>query len=86
MGRRQLAELGGEGPVLVGAQVLAREEHHLVPQPGGAHLGVRLGVEWLLQVDTADLGADVARQRSDVEVTLAGVGRMASVGVSSRGR
>ncbi len=53
--------------MLVRVQVLAGEEHDLVLQPRGADLGVRLGVERSLEVDAADLGADVAGQRSDVE-------------------
>ncbi len=74
VGDGDLAEGGGEFLVLVGGQVLAREEDHLVVEEGLADGGQRLGVERLVQVDVADLGADRAREGRDVELDGGGGG------------
>ena len=71
VGHRGLAEEGGECRVLLGAQVGAREEDDLVVEEGLADGRHRLGVEGLVQVEVAYLGADGPRERGDVELERA---------------
>ena len=66
----RLAELAGEGDVLLRAEVLLGEEHDLVVEPGAADRRNGVGVELACQVDTVDDGADVPGQGGDVELAL----------------
>ena len=51
-----------------GAQVGTGEEDDLVVEEGLADGGHRLGIEGLVEVEAADLGADGARERGDIEL------------------
>ena len=68
VGHGDLAEERGEFLVLLGGEVLAGEEDDLVVEEGLPDRGQRFGIERLVEVDVADLGADRARQGRDVEL------------------
>ena len=63
----RLADAAGEGEELVGAELLVAEEHDEVLEPGAADLGDGLVGEVGREVDAADLGAERARDRRDVD-------------------
>ena len=67
-----LTEAAGERQVLGGLEVLAREEDHLVSQPGLADRG-NVVVGEVAEVEAAELGADGAGQRDDLEGRRCGV-------------
>ena len=77
-----LTEEPGEGLVLVGVEVLSREEDHLALQPHLADGGDGVGGEIGAEVDAPDLGADGAGQRGDVE--LGGLGEDGHVRAPSK--
>jgi hypothetical protein len=67
MGLGDLAALGGERQVLLGGEVLPREEDDLVLDQGGEDVGHRRLGQGLMQVDSTDLGAGEPGQRCDVQ-------------------
>ena len=83
VGHGDLAEGARELLVLLGAEVLAREEDDLVVEERLADGGQRLGVERVVEVEAADLGADGARERCDVELDRGGSGHGAPLGGDS---
>ena len=66
----KVAEVAREGHVLLRAQVLAREEDHLVAQQRRAQLGDDVVGELLLEVDAAYLGSDRGGERRDVQIDV----------------
>ena len=61
----------GEGHERVTVEMLVAEEHHEVPEPGGADLRHRLVVE-IVQVHAADLRTERAGDRRDGDAAVLG--------------
>jgi hypothetical protein len=64
--------------VLLGGEVLSREEDDLVVEEGLADGAQRVGIEGVVEVDVADLGADGAREGRNVELDGRGGGHRCS--------
>ena len=64
----ELAEAAGQGDVGGGRDRLVAEHEHLVAHQGLAQRGDGVVVELVVEVDRADLGADVRRDRGEVEL------------------
>src|SRR5206468_2429442 len=80
-----LAELRSEGDLLRRGDRLLTEEDHLPLQQRGAHLLEHGGLERRAQIDTVDLGADVPRDRANVESELGGHAPPAPWDAATRG-
>ena len=68
MADRRLAELARHRDMLCVVEMLVAEEHDLPFQEGVADLIHLLRRQGLFEIDAADLGADVQRQRDDFDM------------------
>lgn len=70
-----ITEPRGEREMLIGREVLSREEGDLVREEGPTDLGHRRRLQWIVQADAADLRARRTCQGSDGKLDVRGNGR-----------